>query len=93
MVNVTVTRTWHNAFAGWISEDVAFQWSFAVDVYCPSCGSLTVWLEESGHYEEDNAGGCYLCATCGHSFHYSGPEGNYISDVESVHMLAAVRSA
>jgi ribosomal protein L37AE/L43A len=60
-----------------------YDWD-GTDVYCPSCGRRPVWVE---------AGGCYLCASCGHSFHYSNPLSNYISDAESAQMLVAVRTA
>jgi hypothetical protein len=92
MVEVTVTKRWLNAVQGEMSHEQHQRWSDAENVFCPACGVRAVWVEETGHYDEDNAGGCYLCAQCGHSFHYSSPDNNYISGSEAALILAAVRS-
>lgn len=87
MIEVAVTKTWTDAQLGEMSHVQRQRWSFATDVYCPDCAALSVWVEETHYYEEDNVGDCYICHDCGHSFHY---DGNYINEAEAAQILAAL---
>lgn len=48
---------------------VTEEWINTPDIYCPKCGTQTVWMNKSGSNYEDNAGDYYLCTTCNHDWH------------------------
>jgi len=91
MLTFTVTRRWYNVVRGDMAHEQQQRWSPTTLVFCPACGERRLWTEQTGHYSEDNAGDCYICAGCGHSFHYCGLDTDYIDEAESTQILVALR--